>query len=155
MCVCAVAELGPFNCSWRLGSCFRRNSEMRWKLRMKNEDLLTLNAPLKRGRQRGEQLPCFFLVMRGIQLHGWNIHGEGGVWGLYSLIFIPALPSWREEWFFFLFGFYQKCHDISAWWVLLICIDNFIIILLQWGHNEQQVTFRCPFPPFFVCLQDT
>ena len=45
-------------------------------------------------------------VIWDIQLYGQDIHWEGGVWGSYSLIFIPAPPSRREEeGFLSLFGF--------------------------------------------------
>ena len=67
-----------------------------WKLRKKSENLFKGEIHLlRRGGHRGERLPCIFfrtLVIWGIQLYGWDIHWEGGVWRLYSLIFISASP---------------------------------------------------------------
>ena len=112
----------------------KRNSEMRWKLRKKSECLFKWEiCLLKRGGQRGQQLPSIFPgtpVIRGIQLHGWDIYWGGGVWRWYSLIFIPTPSSQREEGFSYLFSFYWKCHCVDVWWVLLRCIANFITVLL-------------------------
>ena len=128
------ATTGP---KFRFFSHHRRNSERRWKLRKKSEDLFKWEIHLsKRVGKRGEQLPwlslaCWlygaFNCMNGI------FTGKVGFRGSYSLIFIlnfSVLPSQRKEWFLSLFGFFRKCHGISAWWLLLICIANFIIILL-------------------------
>ena len=46
--------------------------------------------------------------------------------GSYSLIFIPAPPSWGKEGFLSLFSLDVKCHGIGAWWELLTCEANFI-----------------------------
>ena len=59
--------------------------------------------------------------------HKWRdgtVTGEGGVRGLYSLLFIPAPSSWGEEGFLPLFSLDQKCYGIDVWWVLLYK-DNF------------------------------
>ena len=75
------------------------------------------NTPLKERREeRRAAALCFsgMLVIRGIQLNRCINHWEGGAWGSYSLIFIPASPSQKEEGFLSLFSFGQKCHGISA-----------------------------------------
>ena len=54
--------------------------------------------------------------------------GEGGVWGSYSLIFIPAPSSRGEEGFLSLFSLDQKRHGVSGRWVLLSCKAHFIVM---------------------------
>ena len=75
--------------------------------------------------------------------------GEGGIWGSYSLIFISVPSSRGEERFLSLFSLDKRCHGFIAWWVLLICKTNFIVM----RYNEQQFTFRHrKFPPFLTFL---
>lgn len=88
-------------CSQRESSCCGRNSEMRQKLRKKSEDFFKWEIYLLKRAERWA-VALHFSVMpfvRGIQLHEWNSHWEGGVWGSHSLIFILALPSRRKEGF--------------------------------------------------------
>lgn len=52
-------------------------------------------------------------VIRGIQLHGWDIHWKGGVWELYSIIFTPGPPSQKVEGFLSLVNFDHKYHGFG------------------------------------------
>ena len=127
----AMSQVEMFQ-KFRFLSLHRRNLEMREKLRKKSEDLFKWETHLFK---RGKLLPCVslaLLVIRSISLCEQTIHWEGGVGGggSYSLIFISAPTSQREERFLSLFSFHLKCPGIGAWWVLLIGIANFIIILL-------------------------
>lgn len=53
-------------------------------------------------------------VTRGRRVSGGNTHWEGGVWGSYSLTFIPAPPFRGEEEFLLLSSFDRKCHGLGA-----------------------------------------
>ena len=51
------------------------------------------NTPFKEKQAEGRAAALCFSgtqVITGIQLHGWDIDWEGGVWGFYSLIFHPS-----------------------------------------------------------------
>ena len=72
----------------REDSSCRMNSEMKWKLRKKSEDLFEKYL-LKKGGFSG--MP----VTRGIQVHGWNTPWEGGICLSNSLVFIPV-PRRRD-----------------------------------------------------------
>lgn len=71
-----------------------------------------------------------FLWQAGYEGHR---EGEGRVGGSSSLIFILAPFSPGEEAFFFftLLCLYQKCHSISAWWVLLIWKTSVMVMRAQ------------------------
>ena len=58
---------------------------------------------------------------------------------LYSLIFIPAPPSWGEGGFLCLVSLDWKCHGVSAWWELLIWKANFTVIRTWWAKDYIQM----------------
>ena len=68
-----------------------------------------------------------------------NIHWGGRGLELYTLIFIPAPPSWGEGGFLSLFSLDRKYHSISAWWELLIFKANFTVIRPWWAKDYIQM----------------
>lgn len=78
-------------------------------------------------------------VIWGIEMKEQNIHWGGRGLELYTLIFIPAPPSWGEGGFLSLFSLDQKYHGITAWWELLIFKANFTVIRPWWAKDYIQM----------------
>ena len=77
---------------------------------------------------------------------------EGRVWGLYSLVFIPAPFSRGEGWLLSLFSLDQKCHGLGARWVLFTYKANFIVKRAQWATGYIGTQEMSTFP--HDCFQD-
>lgn len=61
--------------------------------------------------------------------------GEGEAWGcIFWFSFQLHLPEGRRV-FLSLFRLDQKCRGVSAWWVLLTCKANFIVMWAQWARD--------------------
>ena len=97
--------------------------------------------PQRESGQTGEEFSGLFVkpVTRAIQMKEQNIHWGGRGLELYTLIFIPAPPSWGEGGFLSLFSFDRKYHSISAWWELLIFKANFTVIRPWWAKDYIQM----------------
>ena len=113
------------------------------------------NTPLKEKQAERWAAALFFgtPVIWDIRFYGWDIHWEGGTWGSYSLIFIPASPSQRRR----DFCPYLVLSEVLWLWSMMITS----YLHSQIYYNEGIMNNRlqpdtgesCPFPPFFVCPQ--
>ena len=73
------------------------------------------------------------LVMRGIQWSSGMFTGAGGVLGVVVPDFHSRFIFWgEEEGFLSFFRLHQKCQGFGAWWELLICKGNFIVMRTEW-----------------------
>ena len=128
----------------------RKNSEMRQGGQESKVRIYLRESMLSREEQAvsGEQLhwvsSASWFVRRRNEGVEYSLGREGV--GSYSLIFLPAPPSRGEEGFLSLFSLDQKCHDIGAWWVLLICKANFIVMRAYWAKGYIQTLEIPAFP---------
>ena len=116
-------------CSRRLGSCLIAERIQKWDRNWEWKARVYLNE--RRAERQAAAL--WFFWHTGYMGH--PIVGVGyslGRWGLW-VVFLNFQPSFtfpEGRGIFVLIWFYWKCHGVGVWGVLLICIDNFIIILL-------------------------
>ena len=139
-CWCHSSVALPFclmtthECYWKVGSCFIAERIQRWNREVKKAKQEFIYAMVcsqgESGQSQVSSCPELLgkLVMQGVEMKKWNIHGEIGALGSYSMIFIPAPTSQEEERFLSLFRFDWKCPNINACWVLLICKANFNVM---------------------------